>query len=220
MKNTKPRLHPTTFRKMSPSLPDMPTAAAAIARFCGEIILPSTPPDELAAAMRTGLSPACLAAETCNAPKSELEDVSEPVTATPSQPRTGERTANAAPAPAIHLPSEAVWPEAFMTYARPRTAMTVTIANLSWIYVPTMALKALPTEIPMNGMVSRPDRTRRVPAAETKLNLNNGRVDALPDAPCRCRPGQANDVVEAARAVLTNGIWAMLNTAMMIRYGA
>src|SRR5674476_899193 len=117
MNARKPKLHPKILRTISPSLPDMPTAAAAIARFWGEIILPSTPPEELAAAIRAGLSPTSLAAETCNAPNSEFDDVSEPVTATPSQPRIGEMSANAAPAPAIHLPSDAVWPEAFMTYA-------------------------------------------------------------------------------------------------------
>src|SRR5476649_2297616 len=103
MSARKPRLHPMTLRKMSPSLPERPTAAAAIARFCGEIILPSTPPEELAAAIRAGLSPTCLAAETCSAPNSEFEEVSEPVTATPSQPRIGERNANAAPAPATQV---------------------------------------------------------------------------------------------------------------------
>src|SRR5450755_1692476 len=118
MRNRKPRLHPMTWQKMSPSVPDMPTAAAAMARFWGEIILPSTPPEELAAAIRAGLSPTCLAAETCSAPNREFAEVSEPVTATPSQPRMGEKIAKAAPAPAIHLPSVAVWPEAFMTYAR------------------------------------------------------------------------------------------------------
>src|SRR5665648_180815 len=131
MKTTKPRLQPRTLRKMMPSLPDILTAAAAIARFWGETILPSTPPEELAAAIRYGLIPTCLAAETCNAPKSEFDEVSEPVTATPSQPRRGEMSANAAPAPAIQLPSVPVWPEAFMTYARPRTAMTVMIAAKS-----------------------------------------------------------------------------------------
>src|SRR5450756_743377 len=116
---------------MWPSLPDMPTAAAAIARFWGEIILPRTPPEELAAAIRAGLSPASLAAETCSAPNREFDEVSEPVTATPSQPRIGERTAKAAPAPAIQKPNVVVWPEAFITYDSPRTAMTVMIANLS-----------------------------------------------------------------------------------------
>src|SRR3569833_448022 len=54
MKSSSTRLQPTTLRKMSPSLPAMPTADAAIARFCGLIILPSTPPEELAAASSSG----------------------------------------------------------------------------------------------------------------------------------------------------------------------
>src|SRR5665647_2695379 len=104
MRTRKPRLHPMTLRKTSPSLPDRPTAAAAIARFWGETILPSTPPEELAAAISAGLSPALPAAETCNAPNREFDDVSEPVTATPIQPRIGEKIAKAAPAPAIQEP--------------------------------------------------------------------------------------------------------------------
>src|SRR5665811_2530699 len=103
MRARKPRLHPMILRKMLPSLPDMPTAAAAIARFWGEIILPRTPPEELAAAISAGLIPVLVAAETCNAPKSEFDEVSEPVTATPSQPRTGEKIANAAPVSYTHL---------------------------------------------------------------------------------------------------------------------
>src|ERR1700736_6212863 len=84
------RLQMNTRRKMSPSLPCTPTAAATMARFCGEIILPSTPPELLLAAISTGDSPALAAAVTCSAPNREFEDVSEPVTATPSQPRMGE----------------------------------------------------------------------------------------------------------------------------------
>ena len=85
------RLHPSTLRNRSPSCPPSPTAAAPIARFCGEIILPSTPPDEFAAASSGGSSPASLAACTWSAPNSEFEDVSEPVTATPSQPMIDDR---------------------------------------------------------------------------------------------------------------------------------
>src|ERR1035437_8095940 len=96
MNSRKARLHPMTLRKMSPSLPDMPTAAA-IARFWGETNFPGTPPEELAAAIRAGLILTCLAAETSNTPKSEFDEVSEPVTATPSQPRIGEKIGNADP---------------------------------------------------------------------------------------------------------------------------
>ena len=92
-----------------------PTAAAAIARFCGLIILPSTPPEEFAAAISTGSSPASLAVCTWRAPNSALAEVSEPVTATPIQPRIGDRIANAPPAPASQAPSEVVWPDRFIT---------------------------------------------------------------------------------------------------------
>src|SRR3954469_8809539 len=97
----------------------MPTAAAPMARFWGEIILPSTPPLEFAAAMSMGERSAFWAADTCSAPKSALDEGSafggaapggaprggvdggsDPLTAPPSQPRTGESRAKAAPAPA------------------------------------------------------------------------------------------------------------------------
>src|SRR3954469_18171299 len=97
-------LQPTTRRKRSPSRPASPTAAAPIARFCGEIIFPRTPPELLAAAISVGDRSALCAAATCSAPKSEFEDVSDPVTLTPSQPSSGDRTANAPPAPASHCP--------------------------------------------------------------------------------------------------------------------
>ena len=93
----------------------MPTAAAPMARFWGEIILPSTPPLEFEAAISMGERSAFWAADTCSAPNSALDDVSEPVTATPSQPRIGESSANAAPAPASQLPIVIVWPDRFMT---------------------------------------------------------------------------------------------------------
>ena len=81
--------------------------------------------------MRISESPAWPAAVTCRAPNSELEEVSEPVTATPSQPRIGDSSANAAPAPAIQVPSVIVCPEAFITKASASTAITVTIAQRS-----------------------------------------------------------------------------------------
>src|SRR5664280_3120317 len=103
MNAKKPRLQPSTRRNSSPSCPAMPTAPAAIARFCGETILPSTPPELLAAAMSSGFRPVCLAAVTCTAPNREFDEVYEPVTATPSQPRIGDIKANRPPQPTIHL---------------------------------------------------------------------------------------------------------------------
>jgi hypothetical protein len=53
---------------------------------CASIIFPITPPELLDAAMSTGLSPSCSAVIFCKPPNSTLEDVSDPVSATASQP--------------------------------------------------------------------------------------------------------------------------------------
>ena len=97
-------LHSTVLRNRSASRPTMPTAVAAIVRFCGLIILPTTPPEVFAATSRVGSIPASLAAVCCRVANSALAEVSEPVTAVPSQPRMGDRNANAAPVPAIQVP--------------------------------------------------------------------------------------------------------------------
>ncbi|MNP20644.1 hypothetical protein D3C76_1132240 [compost metagenome] len=49
-------------------------------------ILPMTPPELLAAAINTGLMPSCSDVTRCRPPNSTLDAVSEPVSATPSQP--------------------------------------------------------------------------------------------------------------------------------------
>ena len=59
--------------------------------------------------------PVFSAAETWSMPKRELEEVSEPVTATPSQPTTGESSANAPPVWARNRPRVTVWPDRFIT---------------------------------------------------------------------------------------------------------
>ena len=53
---------------------------------CASIILPMTPPEELAAAISTGLRPSCVAVTFCRPPNSTFDAVSDPVTATPTQP--------------------------------------------------------------------------------------------------------------------------------------
>jgi len=53
---------------------------------CASTILPITPPELLAAAIRTGLRESCSAVMRCRLPKRTFEEVSDPVRATPSQP--------------------------------------------------------------------------------------------------------------------------------------
>src|SRR5699024_4265875 len=110
-----PSDHQMTRRKIDASLPSRPTAVAAIVRFCGLIILPTTPPELLAPTSSSGLRPASCAAVCCSVANRALAEVSEPVTAVPSQPRIGERKAKKAPVPAIQVPIVMVCPDRFMT---------------------------------------------------------------------------------------------------------
>ena len=65
---------------------------------------------------------------TWSSPNSELDAVTEPVIATPSQPINGEISANMPPAPAAHRPIVTVCPERFITYASASTVVIVAIA--------------------------------------------------------------------------------------------
>ena len=67
-------------------LPDWPVDAVATTMLWASIILPMTPPVLLAVAIRIGLNPSCCAVIFCRLPNRALELVSDPVSATPSQP--------------------------------------------------------------------------------------------------------------------------------------
>src|SRR5947208_9680541 len=75
-----------TKRKIVPSCPYQLVAVEATTIDCASIILPITPPDELAALIRIGDRPNCSEVIFCRLPNSTLDAVSEPVSATPSQP--------------------------------------------------------------------------------------------------------------------------------------
>ena len=94
-------------------------ATAAIASDCGLIILPTTPPIVLAAKNKSGVTFASAAfdraAEYCRPEKSAFAEVSDPVTAVPTQPSMGEMNGNAGPDPERNSPIVMVWPLKFMT---------------------------------------------------------------------------------------------------------
>src|SRR5438105_14486327 len=85
-----------TKRRIDPSWPYQRVAVEATTIDCASIILPITPPDEFAAAMRMGESPNCWEVILCRLPNKTFEAVSDPVSATPSQPsrvpKNGYRT--------------------------------------------------------------------------------------------------------------------------------
>src|SRR5262245_10690758 len=80
-----------TKRRIEPSCPNQLVAVEATTMDCASIILPMTPPDEFAAAISTGGRPSCSEVIFCRLPNSTLEAVSEPVSATPSQPSSGPK---------------------------------------------------------------------------------------------------------------------------------
>src|SRR5215211_7530172 len=93
----RPTDHFKTRRKRSPSLPWRPVELVPTARFCGLIIFPKTPPEELAPTARTGLKPSWLAVVFCKLAKRAFEEVSEPVSATPSHPMNGAKNGKRIP---------------------------------------------------------------------------------------------------------------------------
>src|ERR1700734_234150 len=109
-----------TKRKMEPSWPTWLVAAVAMQMDWASIILPMTPPALLVAHMRMGLRLSCWAVIFCRPPKRTLEEVSLPVSATPSQPmkapkkgknqpvrvKARPRTGSAPPPPANEGPEE------------------------------------------------------------------------------------------------------------------
>src|SRR3984957_6440676 len=100
-----------TKRRIVPSWPNQLVAVEATTIDCASIILPMTPPDELAAPIRIGDRPSCVAVIFCNPPNSTLDAVSDPVSATPSQPSRVPKNGYSTPAPANARPNVASIPE-------------------------------------------------------------------------------------------------------------
>ena len=101
---------------MSDSRPTIPTAVAAIVRFWGLIILPTTPPEVLAATSRLGSMPGLLRRGLL---QGREQCVRRGVRAghrgaEPAEDRA-RGTRRTPPVPAIQVPIVIVWPERFMT---------------------------------------------------------------------------------------------------------
>src|SRR5437764_2911695 len=103
-----------TNRRIEPSWPYQLVAVEATTIDCASIILPMTPPDELAAAIRTGDKPSCSEVIFCRLPNSTLEAVSDPVSATPNQPSSVPKKGYSTPVAANARPSVASTPESLV----------------------------------------------------------------------------------------------------------
>src|SRR5271169_2745800 len=100
-----------TKRKIEPSWPNQLVAVDATTIDCASIILPITPPDELAAPIRIGDRPSCVAVIFCKLPNRMLDEVSDPVSATPNQPSSVPKKGYSTPVPAKARPSVASTPD-------------------------------------------------------------------------------------------------------------
>src|SRR5580698_11452180 len=96
---------------MVPSCPYQLVAVEATTIDWASIILPITPPDELAAPIRIGDRPSCCAVIFCKPPNRTFEAVSDPMSATPSQPSRVPKNGYRKPALAKARPSVASTPE-------------------------------------------------------------------------------------------------------------
>src|SRR5712672_2092436 len=100
-----------TKRRIEPSCPNQLVAVEATTIDCASIILPMTPPEELAAAISTGDRPSCSEVIFCRLPNRMLDAVSDPVSATPSQPSSVPKNGYNTPDAANARPSVASTPE-------------------------------------------------------------------------------------------------------------
>src|SRR5216683_920505 len=100
-----------TKRRIEPSCPYQLVAVEATTIDCASIILPITPPEELAAAIRIGDMPSCSEVIFCRFPNRMFDAVSDPVSATPSQPSSVPKKGYSTPVAANARPSVASTPE-------------------------------------------------------------------------------------------------------------
>src|SRR5260370_18540321 len=100
-----------TKRRMVPSCPYQLVAVEATTIDCASIILPMTPPEELAAPIKIGDKPSCCEVIFCRLPNRMLEAVSDPVSATPNQPSSVPKNGYSTPVAANARPSVASTPD-------------------------------------------------------------------------------------------------------------
>src|SRR6266702_1965344 len=101
---------------------------------CASTILPITPPAEFAAHMSTGSRLSCCAVIRCRLPNNAFDEVSLPVSATPSHPRNVPKKGNSHPVRVNARPSTASRPEYRVVYPRPsmnEIAMTASFMRFS-----------------------------------------------------------------------------------------
>src|SRR6185295_13821019 len=142
-----------TKRRIEPSWPYQLVAVEATTIDWASIILPITPPEELAAAIRIGDSPSCSEVIFCRLPNSMLEAVSDPVSATPNQPSSVPKKGYSTPVAANARPSVASTPD---------NRVKVPIASIAEIVISEIAQSLMvrpysPINLAGEKPISRPE---------------------------------------------------------------
>src|SRR5215210_8838388 len=130
----------------------------------GEIILPTTPPETLAATVTTGSTPIEVAVAAWSLPNNAFAEVSEPVINTPNHPKTGAKKGNKKPVLANASAMVIVIPESFTMYAKPKTDAMVISGYLSCfsvfrnILIPSLNFKPIKgIEMSADSIIAVPD---------------------------------------------------------------
>src|SRR3978361_1521794 len=114
-----------TKRKIVPSCPYQLVAVEATTIDWASIILPITPPEELAALIKIGEMLSCSEVIFCRLPNRMFDAVSEPVSATPNQPSSVPKNGYNTPVAANARPSVASTPDNRVQAASARLAEIV-----------------------------------------------------------------------------------------------
>src|SRR3954453_335951 len=161
-----------TKRRMEPSWPYQLVAVEATTIDCASIILPITPPEELAAPIRIGDSPSCSDVIFCRLPNSTLEGVSDPVSATPSQPSSVPKNGYSTPVAANARQRGA---------SPPDSRVKVPIASIAEIVISEMAHTLMvrpysPSSLAGDSPIRKPEMiaaiSMPVPVKEREVNPN------------------------------------------------
>ncbi len=135
------------------------------------IILPITPPELLAAAARSGEKPSCFAVTCCRFPNRTFDEVSLPVSATPSQPRSGEKKGKSQPVLAKASPMVESRPPKRVVKPRAIMAAIVTSESCARRKVPAKMRTSRAGERRRMIPEMIPVRSRAVPVAESQLKV-------------------------------------------------
>src|SRR6185369_12004836 len=146
-----------TKRRIEPSWPNQFVAVEATTIDCASIILPMTPPEELAAPIRIGDRPSCSEVIFCKLPNRMLDAVSDPVSATPNQPSSVPKKGYSTPVAANARPSVASTPD---------SRVSVPIASIAEIVINEIAQSLMVRPYsPINLAGVRPIRKPEIIAA-------------------------------------------------------